>query len=81
MSEGQEKLEHTHGQTQDRKHPEMSKATRDVLLRVRKMIPPMLASFHKGMCFLKRLKLACNHQACNELPWCTARNRLLLTGL
>ena len=49
MSEGQEKLEHAHGQTQDCKQPEMSAATRQVLQRVRKMIPPMLASFHKGM--------------------------------
>lgn len=76
MSEGQEKFEHTHGQTQDWKQPEMSKATRDVLQRVRKMIPPLLPSFHKGMCFMKRLKLACSHQTCNELPWWTARNRL-----
>lgn len=48
MSEGQEKLEHTHGQTQDQKQPEMSKATKQVLQRVRRMIPPMLPSFHKG---------------------------------
>lgn len=28
--------------------PQMSRATRDVLMRVRKMIPPMLEKFHKG---------------------------------
>lgn len=49
MSEGQEKLQHTYGQTQNPKQPGMSKATREMLQRVRKMIPPMLPSFHKGM--------------------------------
>lgn len=51
MSEGQEKLKHTHGQTHNPQQPEMSKATREVLQRVRRMIPPMLPSFHKGMCY------------------------------
>jgi len=27
---------------------EMSQATRDILLKVRKMVPPMLEKFHKG---------------------------------
>lgn len=49
MCEGKENLQHTHGQTQDRKQPEMSKATREVLHRVRRMIPPMSPTFHKGM--------------------------------
>lgn len=26
----------------------MSKATQDILLKVRKMVPPLLAKFHKG---------------------------------
>jgi len=28
--------------------PEMSPATRDILMKVRKMVPPMLEKFHKG---------------------------------
>jgi hypothetical protein len=28
--------------------PKMSQSTRDILLKVRKMIPPMLEKFHKG---------------------------------
>jgi ATP-dependent NAD(P)H-hydrate dehydratase len=28
--------------------PQMSSATRDILLKVRKMVPPMLEKFHKG---------------------------------
>jgi ATP-dependent NAD(P)H-hydrate dehydratase len=27
---------------------QMSSATRDILLKVRKMVPPMLEKFHKG---------------------------------
>jgi hypothetical protein len=29
--------------------PKMSQSTRDILLKVRKMIPPMLEKFHKGI--------------------------------
>lgn len=60
MSEGQEKLEHTHGQTQTPQQPEMSKATREVLQRVRRMIPPMLPSFHKG------------EFICSSKSWCAS---------
>jgi len=28
--------------------PKMSRSTRDLLLRARKMVPPMLEKFHKG---------------------------------
>jgi hypothetical protein len=28
--------------------PKMSQTTRDILLKVRKMIPPLLEKFHKG---------------------------------
>lgn len=30
--------------------PEMSSATKDILAKVRKMVPPMLEKFHKGLC-------------------------------
>jgi hypothetical protein len=29
--------------------PKMSQATKELLLKVRKMVPPMLEKFHKGM--------------------------------
>lgn len=48
MSEGNEKLELNAGRPGDDNKPKMSKATRDTLQRCRKMIPPMLAHFHKG---------------------------------
>jgi ATP-dependent NAD(P)H-hydrate dehydratase len=28
--------------------PKMSQATKEILLKVRKMVPPMLEKFHKG---------------------------------
>jgi len=31
-----------------RETPKMSQTTRDILLKVRKMVPPMLEKFHKG---------------------------------
>ena len=34
--------------TADSSSPEMSAATKDVLSKVQRMIPPMLESFHKG---------------------------------
>lgn len=35
--------------------PEMSAATRGVLARVRRMVPPMLDKFHKGSSFFPRV--------------------------
>lgn len=38
----------------DASKPDMSAATKDVLTKVQRMIPPMLDTFHKGMCSLSR---------------------------
>lgn len=38
--------------------PEMSAATKEMLARVRQMVPPMLEKFHKGtVCFLCSLSV------------------------
>lgn len=31
--------------------PKMSQVSRDILLKVRKMVPPMLEKFHKGIIY------------------------------
>jgi hypothetical protein len=41
--------------------PEMSKTTREILAKMRKMVPPMLEKFHKGKCLRDTVSASCGN--------------------